>query len=137
MIDEKSKRKDNFDEANSVPIVLADGQAWHFEKPWVRLKPLKRRVKFAGGKMSSLRLETDDPDFDRLRSALFDSSESFYGPLCDMAAFLLLRQYNLTDEELSDLIVFEEATENGNPWIAELIGVVAGTSPKPSGDGSD
>ena len=47
MIDEKSRRKESFDQRNSVPVVLADGQTWHLPKPWLELHPVFRDGKVA------------------------------------------------------------------------------------------
>ena len=48
-LDEKHAPPDaSFDEANSAPVVLADGQTWYVPKPWLEVRPV-----FRGGKPST------------------------------------------------------------------------------------
>ena len=71
MVDERSKRKPNFDERNSAPVVLADGQVWHVPKPWLKVRPV-----FRGGRaVSAYRVLTCGAELDGLVEAMAEAED--------------------------------------------------------------
>ena len=71
MLDEAAKRKPNFDERNSAPVVLADGQTWWVPKPWLEIRPV-----FRGGKaVTAYPVLTCGPELDGLIEAMADCED--------------------------------------------------------------
>jgi hypothetical protein len=129
MLDEKALRKSTFDEANSAPVVLADGQSWFLPKPFLRLRP-----KFSGGRAAGYGpLTTADPVWNELRQAVQDSGESdTLSAIASLGAYMICRNYELTDDQLGDLFSWD----SNQTWAAEVISIANGrTGPKASSGG--
>lgn len=135
MIDEKSKRKPNFDEANSAPVVLADGQAWHVPKPWLEVRPV-----FRGGKpVSAYRVLTCGPELDELVEALAESDEldAQVVAVASLAAYMLRWNYDLTDADLDQLLAFRCSDPASLQWMHDVFAIAVGRSgPKVSSAGA-
>jgi len=133
---EASKRKDNVDEANSVPVVLADGQTWWLPKPWLEIRPV-----FRGGKVvSTYDVVTCGPDLDEMIEAISEA-ETITAQVvgaASLAAHLLRFHYDLTDEDLDQLLRFRLSDPASLDWVKAVIEVATGRSgPKLSGAGGD
>ena len=129
MLDEKAVRKATFDELNSAPVVLADGQTWHLPKPFLRLRP-----KFSAGRAASYGpLTTTDPIWNELRQAVQDSAETeTLSAIANLGAYMLLRNYDLTDDQLGDLFAWDMSQN----WTSEILSIANGrTGPKQSSGG--
>ena len=104
MLDEKSRRKETFDQRNSVPVVLADGQAWHLPKPWLDVHPV-----FRDGKAhSSFPVLTYGPELDALVKSMgeCEDNSSLLVGAASLGAYLLSQNYHLSDADLDQLFVF-------------------------------
>ena len=136
MIDEKAKRKDNFDERNSAPVVLADGQVWHVPKPWLEIRPV-----FRGGKaVNAYPVLTSGAELDELVVAIGDCQDLYAQVLAvaSLAAHLLTWHYDLADAELDELLAFRRSCPESLDWVREIIGIATGRSgPKASSAGGD
>lgn len=137
MIDEKLHRRPGFDEASSTPVVMPGGATLFLPKPHVRLRPVFR----AGKRADDLRLCTDDPEFDRLKQAVIaasaDDAADFTGAVLDLAAHMILTNYDLTDDQLGDVFAEPMDTAAANPkWMSEVMAVAHGKAPHSFSDGS-
>jgi hypothetical protein len=126
MIDERSKRKPNFDECNSAPVVLADGQRWHVPKPWLEIRPV-----FHGGRAVRAHAAiTSGPDLDAMIDAVADAEDRVtqISLVASLAAHLLLWHYALDDDELDQLLAFRLSDEASAIWIREIFAIATGQS---------
>jgi hypothetical protein len=126
MLDEVLKRKGNFDARNSAPVVLADGQAWHVPKPWLEIRPV-----FRGGKApAAYRVLTCGPELDALVEAMAECEDldSQIMAAASLTASLLLWHYDLSDQELDQLLAFRRGDEQSLNWIRESIAIATGRS---------
>ncbi len=136
MIDEKTKRKPNFDERNAAPVVFADGQTWFVPKPWLEIRPV-----FRGGKATAAYpVPTCGPELDALIEAVADAEDRVaqVAAVATLAAELMSWHYDLADAELDQLLAFRLADEASMNWIREVFDIATGQSgPKAYGAGGD
>jgi hypothetical protein len=136
MIDERARRKPNFDERNAAPVVLADGQTWHVPKPWYEVRPIFRK----GRAVSAYRVLTYGPQLDELVKALSDNDDldaQVIG-VASLAAYLLQWHYELTDKDLDGLLAFRCFDPESLAWYRDVFAIATGRSgPKAccAGDG--
>lgn len=135
MLDEKLLRRPTFNEAASAPITLPGGGTWYLPKPILQL-----RACFVGGKRSGEAiLCSDDPEFDRLREAVekaaSDTEADFDGSAIDLAAYMLLKNYDLTDDQLGEAFATIFSSDRGKDWINNVMAMAYGQAPKPSAVG--
>ncbi len=135
-LDERALRTPSFSEGTAV--VLADGQAWTFPKPWLRLYPARDEagaVYMGGGLSYGVEFEDafddlvelgDDDDADYQRHTLH----------LKLAAMLLLRNYALTDRHLRRLLTIDLENPGGPAMWGAINEVINARPPKPSADGS-
>jgi hypothetical protein len=129
MLDEKELRKPTFSEGHTV--TLADGQKWTFPKPRIRLVPkiVDGKVEIGGG-------ATFGPEYDDRLDALFGTRE--VDPTerlrlqFEVAVRLLQSNYDLRDEDVSQLIVLELGDQASDERWEQLTDVLLGNAPKPS-----
>ena len=123
MLDERSLRRPDVNEAECCPIVLADGQAWLFPKPHVDYTP-----RYENGK-AVLAVESEFMTYlDRLESA-----ETVGEDLCarfDLARAMLAKVYNLADDQLPDLLRTRKDSEADQARWIEILQTAAGHGPK-------
>ena len=135
-IDETTKRKPNFDERNSAPVVLADGQTWHVPKPWLEIRPV-----FRGGRaVHAYPVLTCGPELDGLVEAMAecDDLDSQVVAVASLAAYLLRWHYELTDAELDGLLCFRAADDTSLKWLRDVFAIAVGRNgPKAFGAGGD
>ena len=126
MLDEQTKRKPNFDERNSVPVVLADGQSWFVPKPWLEIRPV-----FRGGRaVTAYRVLTCGAELDALVEALSDCDDlqAQIMAIASLAAYLLTWHYDLADSELDQLLAFRQGDEASLAWFREVCQIAMGHS---------
>ncbi len=131
MLDEKALRRPGFTEGCAV--VLADGQAWTFPRPRLRLRPkiVDGRVEVAGGR-------TFGPEFDSKLDVLFGSSDeesdgwARLGVEFEVLTRLLMANYALADSDVGDLLVMEPGDPDSDERWRQLEELVLGAAPKPS-----
>jgi hypothetical protein len=122
MLSEVGKRTDAFDEANSVRIVLADGQGWAFVKPHFQFRP-----RFQDSKVVRVeRAITYGGDCDRLVEAIGDGSIDQFSGVASLAAFVLRKSYTLAEEELDQLLAFSPDDAASMEWPRRVMEVVVG-----------
>ena len=129
MLDETAKRKPNFDAANSVPVRLADGQDWQVPKPWLEVRPV-----FRGGRAErAYPVPTCGPELDALIDAVSESDEPavWFSAIATLAARLLGYQYDLSDDDLDQLLRFRVSDPDSGQWLRDVMRIATGdTGPK-------
>ena len=136
MLDEPAKRRSNFDERNSEPVRLADGQLWHVPKPWLEIRP-----QFKGGKAATAcPVYSYGPTIEALLEAisgaeLFVQQIALYATL---GAELLLWHYDLSDADLDQLLAYRRHDPASIEWSERIIAIATGRSgPKVLSAGGD
>lgn len=135
MIDEKGKRKAGFDEAESVEVEFGDGQSWFLPRPRYTLRAVRE-----GTSAKSRLCSSFGPEFDALMEAA-QSNEDYYGGAGMVAADLLMRNYDLTEDEAWSLLSFDFDPDDPrvfvDNWPGWAIAVANGRhAPKPPAVGS-
>jgi len=129
MINERSKRREEFDESRSNPVVLSDGQTWHLPKPWVAIHPM-----FEGGKpVDNWKCFTYGPELDALVEAIGEAEGTVASVMAGvgLAAYLLLRNYELNDAELAEVLVYNAGDPASHDMLSAVFDVALGrTGPK-------
>jgi hypothetical protein len=130
LIDEKTVRKPTFDEANSAPVVLGDGQSWFLPKPWLEVRPV-----FRGGRaVDTLPVMTTGPEFDALRDAVHAAEgDDIILTAANLAAYMLSRNYDLADEQFATILAFRD----GATWLRDVVRHAAGVSAPKAGCAGD
>jgi hypothetical protein len=127
VLDEVALRKaDVFDEVNSIRIALADSQSWAFPKPWLQI-----HAAFRGGRaQAAYPVLTYGPEIDELIAAIgeaTDAAAQLVGA-ASLGAYLLTRQYDLTDEQLDQLFAFRPGDDSSYDWVKQVMDVATGES---------
>ncbi|MHB8359798.1 MAG: hypothetical protein ACYDCP_09935 [Thermoplasmataceae archaeon] len=132
MIDEPTRRKpDVFDQANSVPVVLADGQTWHLPKPWYVIRPT-----FDGGvATAAYRFFSYSPKLDELVELIgaTDDLDAVIVGVATLAAHILLYQYDLADAELDQLLAYRVGDPSSMDWTRAVMETATGRNGKKVG----
>jgi hypothetical protein len=134
VLDEQAKRKPNFSERNSAPVVLADGQSWWVPKPWFEVRPVFQQ----GRAVNAYPVLTNGPELDELVTAMTDCDDrmSQVTAAASLAAYLLAWHYDLADPELDQLLAFRADNEGSLTWLREVFAIATGQSgPKVSSAG--
>jgi hypothetical protein len=130
MLDERALRKPGFSDGHKV--ALADGQEWTFPKPRIRFRPRigpDGRVEVGGG-------PSFGPEYDGQLDVLFGVTEA--EPFerlrvkFEVAVRLLRGNYELTDDQVGELLVMEPGDPASDERWEELTRVLMGIAPKPS-----
>jgi hypothetical protein len=136
MLDEAAKRKPNWSERNSAPVVLADGQSWWVPKPWLEIRPVFRDGK-ADGAYPAYGYSAD---LNRMIERVAES-ELFVdqvAAVATLAAHLLQSQYDLSDQDLDQLLAYRRNDPESVEWTRLVIEIATGRSgPKVSSAGGD
>jgi hypothetical protein len=136
MLNELAKRKPNFDETNSVRVVLADGQSWALPKPWLELRP-----GFKDGKsVAAYPVFTYGPVIEAL-VAVISEADGFLeqiSALATLGARLLQFHYELTDADLDQLLAYRRNDPASVGWSAAVMETATGRNgPKVGCAGGD
>jgi hypothetical protein len=126
MLDEKTRRRENFDERNSEWITLSDSRKWAFPKPWLQV-----HATFRDGKaVSSSPVLTYGCDLDALIHAISECEDStaLLVGAATLGAFLLCENYDLADAELDELFAFRVADPSSWGWVKAVMDVATGQS---------
>lgn len=121
---EKYRRRPEVDLEGCIPVKLSDGQEWYFPRPWLEIVPrfVSGRAELAG------KVLTCGPDLDVLVESIA-TTEDTIGRLIEimtLGAFLLLRNYDVTDEELSRLFVYRSGSPDSDRMIMDILAVATG-----------
>ena len=121
-LDEAALRRPDF--RGGEPIEL-DGQAWIFPKPCVIYRP-----KFGAPRIGSRPTTDLGPEFDEAIAELDDlgrerrqddpgSGRTFIDALMNIGAVMLRINYDLTDDQLGDLLAYRPDDESSqDTWLA-------------------
>jgi hypothetical protein len=134
MNDERALRRATFTEGPRV--VLGDGQAWTFPRPWLRLYPVRGedgRLAVGGG--MSYGAEYEDL-VDRLVECNPGDTTARLALQFRMAGLLLGRNYELDDRELRRLLMVDLADPACEARWEQINQVLLGRPPKRLADGS-
>jgi hypothetical protein len=121
---EFARRKVDLDLEICTSITLADGQDWYFPRPWLEIVP-----HFKDGKaVDQSKLLTCGPELDLLLESIAEEEDPAKEILAVMTlgGFLLLRNYDLTDEELGQLFVYRPRDPASQDMIRSIIEVATG-----------
>lgn len=128
MLDEKTLRRPEFSEGYRVP--LEDGQEWHLPKSRIRWSPrfgIDGKISIGGG-------ASFGPEFDDKMDVIYgiveaDGAERLRTEF-ELAARLLLANYDLTPQNVSDLIVWEPDNESNDERWLQIKRAIRGMDPK-------
>ena len=128
VVDEPGKRKDCFDEANSVWVDFANGNRLAVPKPWLQIRPLFRR----GKPVNTCRVFTYSEEIDGLIEAIGDAANigEFVSGVASLGAYLLGQQYDLADAELNNILAYNATEPSTLEWTQTLIDIARGRSGK-------
>jgi hypothetical protein len=107
MISELSRRRDNFNEQNSVPVKLADGQEW-------------------GVPVRSDAVTTELLAAIAAAGAGADDVAVITGLASTLAAHLLRSHYDLSDEDLDGLLAYRADDAETFRWMPTVVSIAAG-----------
>lgn len=131
MLDETAKRLPGFNEDESVPVTFGDDQDWYLPRPTFDIF-----ATFSGGKAAREVSCSFGPEFQALLKAVQDSDDDFFPAVATLAADLLRRNYDISDDELPSLLRYRVGPDRPL-WIGGVLSVANGNdAPKASGDGS-
>jgi len=139
---ERYRRRPDFTTEHCAPIKLSDGQEWYFPRPWLEIIPV-----FQDGKAVDYdRMLTCGDELDILIQAISGEEDPITQRLAvlTLGAFLIRRNYDVTDEELSRLFVLRPGEPDSEEMLKQIIEVATGktslthgaeavTDPKASG----
>jgi hypothetical protein len=126
MFDERAKRNPEFDDRNSTWITLADGGRWAFPKPWLEI-----HASFRDGRaVASYPVFTYGPELEELVNAIDECRDdaALLVGAASLGAYLLRRNYDLSDDELDQLFAVCVGDPLSWEWVKAVIGVATGTS---------
>src|SRR3954454_25320840 len=121
---EQYRRKVDLDLEICAPIKLADGQEWYFPRPWLEIVPIFRD----GKAVDRSKLLTCGPELDLLLESIAEEEDPAREILAviTLGGFLLLRNYDLTDEELEEPSIYRPPYPASQNMIASIIEVGSG-----------
>ena len=122
-MNEESKRREDFDLEHSAPVVLSDGQTWYLPKPWIAIHPV-----FENGKIvRTWACLTCGRELDALVKAITEAQgiEAISAVML-LGAFLLLKNYDLSDDEVSSLCVYTARDPEAEEMVKTIISTATG-----------
>lgn len=129
-LDERSLRRPEFD-PQSVPIDFPGRGTWYLPRPRVTY----RRERDEGGNQVTRRIRDFGPEYDSLVEAFNAAKtvEDTVTALFDLASDLIRRNYEIGDDDLYSLLVYEvDVSAGGLPEPWDSIFRVAATLPPKS-----
>ena len=117
-----------------VPIVLADGQVWHFPRPGFELFP----VVGPDGRVAEIgRAATFGAEFEDLLESFYQDNVDRLRVMFDLAVDLLGRNYALSAADYRRLLRFRRGDPGREAMWRQILDVAEGIGPKasPVGDG--
>lgn len=134
MLDERDHRREGIDIDRSVPVRMGDGGEWLLPKPWVEVHPI-----FDGGRpVDRWLVFTYGPELDGLIRAIAEAEDGSMRILAavGLGAHLLLRNYDLSDDQLAEVLVFRCHDPESESMVRAILDVATGrTGPKASRGG--
>lgn len=134
MLDERSLRRPGF--SPGPEVTLGDGGQWSLPVPTLRLFPIRGddgQIAVGGGPSFGAEFEAL---MDELADCDLEDATARLTIQFRMAVLLLLRNYDLSDHALRELLIIDaEDPECRERWQA-INRTMTGRAPKPSADGS-
>lgn len=121
---EQYRRLPDWEEDNGTWVKLADDQSWSLARPWLEIVP-----HFKDGKaVDRSKLLTCGPELDLLLESIANEEDPAREILSVMSlgAFLLLRRYSVTDEELERLFVYRPRDPASHNMVRSILDVATG-----------
>lgn len=121
---EKFRRRPNVILEAAVPVMLADGQEWYFPRPILELRPMFRQ----GKPHKFAPYVTWSDELDELIAAIGKATNRGLQILATLrlGGELLLRNYDLTDDELEVLFRYRVDDEASDRMMQAITEVVTG-----------
>jgi hypothetical protein len=134
VLDEQALRTPGFQPG--VPIVLGDGQAWHFPRPSLMLQPV---MKEDGSVAFDQYRHSYETRCDELVDELFAATNFFdeANATLALAVHALRRNYQLDAQAVRTLFAYRTEDEAHKAMWESIRDVVLGRSPKPIASGSE
>lgn len=123
-LDEGALRRSEFDEVNSVPVVLADGQQWYFPKPWLQI-----HATFQNGRaVQTCPVLTYGSEIDDLIKAIGECQDNtaLLMGAASLAGFMLTANYRLSDEALNELLAIRIGDRESWSWVKTIMDIATG-----------
>ncbi len=124
MIDEPLHRKANWNEEGSTWLTLSDGQQWALPRPYIAIIP-----EFKGGVPTHTWTYLGySPQIDRNLEAIGQAKDLLEVIIrtVALAAQLLLHQYELSDEELSQVLVYRADDPASDEMLKAVVNIATG-----------
>lgn len=135
MLDQKALRRDTFSEGYEVE--LWDKQMWTLPKPRLKFRPiLGDDGSVSPGCKSGFGPEYDEK-LDILNCVVEANNWDYLTVAFEVLVRLLLANYDLTQQDVSDLIMFDPEDEDNQEQWKPIIRAIRGLVPKPTPDISD
>ena len=128
LIDEPSRIRFGVEIADCEPIILADGQAWLFPKPFVDFTP-----RYEDGRAVVVVESEYEPHLAAYADAV--TVGDVMRVKFELARTMLLKVYDLTDAEIARLLKTHDGSEEDEARWLSILGVAMGAGPKPSPGG--
>jgi hypothetical protein len=133
VLDERSLRRENFE--NGIECVLCDGQKWTFPPVRMRLVPKLNE----DGSIAVTPKQNYSKEIDAFLNYEVKEDEfqfvDWMQKRCAAAVRTLLRNYDLTSEQVSELLYWEDTPDSDEMW-KQIDSATLGIVPKVSADGS-
>jgi hypothetical protein len=129
-VTETAMRRPTFEPG--IAIKLDDGQEWEFPRPRVKWRMVLREdVRVLAGRTHF------GPEFDEMRERLnaAENDGDYLMASFTVAAWLLRRNYDLTEAEALDLLAYDTEDEANQSAWESIYDVVWARAPKPSAGG--
>jgi hypothetical protein len=126
LIREIDKRRENFNLEYSAPVVMSDGQTWYLPKPWLAIHPV-----FENGKpVDHWTFYTYGPEIESLIELIEATDDSYAKILAcvGVGAHLLKWNYDLSDDELSEVFIYAPGDGRSGEMLREIIDIATGRS---------
>jgi hypothetical protein len=124
MLSELQKRKPDLAEHDSVRVTFADGQGWLIPTPWLVFHPV-----FENGVAThcyrSLGYGAPIDDLVAMIAGL-DDFDVIASASATLAGCLLRLQYNLTDDELDQLLAIRADDVESSAWMTTVVEIATG-----------
>jgi len=143
---EADRRREGFDPDRSRPVVLSDGKEWFLPRPYIAINAIWEDGKPVGS-YRSLRY---GPEIDGLLRAISeaDSVDASIVLVLALGAMLLDVNYELSDEDLAEVLVYQIDDPTFDQIVREILDVATGglfqiggrgvlDDPKPQSSGQD
>jgi hypothetical protein len=134
MLDEWEKRKGALLATDQVGVKFADSQEWAIPKPFLEIRPVFEQ----GVAKRAYRAFAYGPPIDDLVAAVAhaEGHDVVVSVVASLAAALLRRNYDLTEDELDQLVAYRVDDAPSFAWVKSVVEITAGRYGYRKGDGN-